>query len=41
MRTIWLRTLYALHMALPLALVARHIERLSPETVRALRSLFS
>lgn len=41
MKTIWLRTLYALHMALPLALVSRHIDRLSPETVLALRVLFS
>lgn len=36
-----LRIIYCLHMLAPIALVARHIERLSPETALALRSLFS
>ncbi len=36
-----LRIIYALHMLAPLALVARHIERLSPSTLSSLRSLFS
>lgn len=36
-----LRLIYCLHMVAPLALVERHIERLSPDTARALRSLFS
>lgn len=40
MRTLWLRTLYAAHMLLPLPIALWHIERLSRETARALRSLF-
>jgi hypothetical protein len=36
-----LRLIYSFHMLAPIALVARHIERLSPETARALHSLFS
>lgn len=36
-----LRLIYCLHMIAPLAFVSRHIERLSPDTALALRSLFS
>lgn len=36
-----LRLIYSLHMLAPLSLVSWHIERLSPETARALQSLFS
>lgn len=41
MKTLWLRLIYTLHMALPLALVAAHIERLDGATVQKLRALFS
>ncbi len=40
MKTLWLRTLYAAHMLVPLSLAVWHIERLSPSTAHALRSLF-
>lgn len=35
-----LRTLYALHMLAPAGLVWWHIERLAPDTVGSLASLF-
>jgi hypothetical protein len=35
-----LRCLYALHMLAPLAFVAWHTERLSPDTLGALLALF-
>ncbi len=41
MKTLRLRIIYTLHMALPLALAAAHIERLDEATVEALRALFS
>lgn len=40
MRNIWLRLIYTAHMLAPLPLVTRHIDRLSPDTALALRSLF-
>lgn len=40
MKTIWLRLIYSAHMLAPLSLALWHIERLSPETLRALRALF-
>ncbi len=39
LNTLKLRTLYVLHMILPLPLVSWHIDRLSPDTVRALLAL--
>ncbi len=41
MKTLWLRVIYSAHMLAPFALVERHIERLHPDTARALHSLFS
>lgn len=40
MKTLKLRIIYTLHMTLPLALVALHVERLDETTVQRLRSLF-
>jgi hypothetical protein len=40
LNTIVLRLIYTAHMLAPLSLVLWHIERLSPSTVHALRSLF-
>jgi len=40
LRTFALRTLYALHMIAPIALVSWHVQRLAPGTALALRSLF-
>lgn len=40
MTTLWLRIIYAAHMALPPGLAAAHIARLDERTVAALRSLF-
>lgn len=41
MNELRLRLIYCLHMALPLALAAAHIERLDIETALRLRALFS
>lgn len=41
MNTISLRIIYALHMALPLGLVAALVARLDAETAVRLRTLFS
>lgn len=36
-----LRAIYAIHMLAPLAFVSWHLDRLRPETLHALRALFS
>ncbi len=40
MKTLWLRIIYSAHILAPLPAMLWHIERLSPETLRALRALF-
>lgn len=40
MKTVWLRIIYAVHMLAPAPLALWHIERLSIDTLQALRSLF-
>lgn len=40
MRTVWLRIIYTAHILMPAPLVLWHIERLSIDTVQALRGLF-
>jgi hypothetical protein len=41
MKTLWLRIIYAAHMALPLSLASFHIARLDEGTAARLRALFS
>lgn len=41
MKTLWLRIIYSLHMALPLSVVSLHVARLDEATAQRLRSLFS
>lgn len=41
MKSVWLRIIYSVHMLAPLPLVARHIDRIHPDTAHALRALFS
>jgi hypothetical protein len=40
MKTLWLRIIYAAHMLAPLSVALWHFERLSPDTLHALRALF-
>lgn len=39
MHKLWLRLIYSAHMLAPVALVLWHLDRLDPDTLRALRQL--